>query len=59
MGNFIIGVVLATAVFVTWNFVSQYQADMDAIEHEFEQVWESVNTLEGKDPGKAGEPDAK
>lgn len=34
----------------------QYTADMEAIRHEFEEVWEAVNELQGIDPAKAGEP---
>ena len=34
----------------------QYTVDMEAIRHEFEEVWEAVNELQGIDPAKAGEP---
>ena len=34
----------------------QYKADMDAIRHELETLWEAVNELQGIDPAKAGEP---
>ena len=34
----------------------QYKADMDAIQHELETVWEAINELQGVDPAKAGEP---
>lgn len=34
----------------------QYKADMDAIRHELECVWEAINELQGIDPAKAGEP---
>ena len=36
----------------------QYEADMEAIRHELEAVWEAVNELQGIDPERAGEPDA-
>lgn len=35
-----------------------YEADMEAIRHEFETVWEAINELQGIDPAKVGEPDA-
>jgi len=34
----------------------QYEADMKAIQHELEAVWEAINELQGVDPAKAGEP---
>ena len=34
----------------------QYNADMDAIRHELEAVWEAINELQGIDPAEAGEP---
>lgn len=34
----------------------QYEADMEAIRHELEAVWEAINELQGIDPAKAGEP---
>ena len=36
----------------------QYDADMEAIRHELEIVWEAINELQGIDPERAGEPDA-
>ena len=39
--------------------IEQYEADMEAIRHEFETVWEAINVLQGIDPAKAGEPSAK
>lgn len=39
--------------------IEQYEADMEAIRHEFETVWEAINVLQGIDPEKAGEPIAK
>ena len=35
----------------------QYEADMEAIRHELEAVWEAINELQGIDPAKVGEPD--
>ena len=35
----------------------QHDADMEAIRHELEAVWEAINELQGIDPAKAGEPD--
>ena len=37
--------------------LEQYEADMDAIRHEPEAIWEEINILQGKDPAKVGEPD--
>lgn len=37
----------------------QYQADMEAIRHELEAVWEAINELQGIDPGEAGKPHGK
>lgn len=37
--------------------VEQYNADMEAIRHELEAVWEAINELQGIDPAKAGEPE--
>ena len=37
----------------------QYQADMEAIRHELEAVWEAINDLQGIDPGEAGKPHRK
>lgn len=34
----------------------QYKADMEAIRHELETVWEAINELQGIDPGDAGKP---
>ena len=34
----------------------QYEADMEAIRHELEAVWEAINELQGIDPAKVGEP---
>lgn len=34
----------------------QYKADMDAIRHELEAVWEAINELQGIDPANAGKP---
>ena len=34
----------------------QYLADMEAIRHELETVWEAINELQGIDPARAGEP---
>ena len=34
----------------------QYKADMDAIRHELEAIWEEINILQGIDPAKVGEP---
>ena len=34
----------------------QYKADMDAIRHELEAIWEEINILQGVDPAKVGEP---
>lgn len=36
----------------------QYEADMEAIRHELEAVWEAINELQGIDPERAGEPNA-
>ena len=36
--------------------IKQYNADMEAIRHELETVWEAVNELQGIDPARAGEP---
>ena len=37
--------------------VEQYIADMKAIRHELETIWEAINELQGIDPERAGEPD--
>ena len=37
----------------------QYQADMEAIRHELEAVWEAINELQGIDPGDVGKPHRK
>lgn len=34
----------------------QHENDDDAIENEFELVWDSINELQGVDPEKIGEP---
>ena len=34
----------------------QYNADMEAIRHELEAIWEAINELQGIDPGDAGKP---
>lgn len=34
----------------------QYQADMEAIRHELETVWDAINILQGIEPEKAGDP---
>lgn len=34
----------------------QYRADMEAIRHELEAVWEAINELQGIDPGEVGKP---
>lgn len=34
----------------------QYKADMDAIRHELEAIWEAINLLQGIEPAEAGEP---
>jgi hypothetical protein len=34
----------------------QYHADMEAIRHEFEAVWEAINELQGIDPEDVGKP---
>ena len=39
-------------------FNDQYKADMEAIRHELETIWEAINELQGVDPERAGEPDA-
>lgn len=35
---------------------ADYEADMEAIRHEFETIWEAINELQGIDPERAGEP---
>lgn len=35
----------------------QYRADIEAIRHELEAIWEEINILQGVDPEKVGEPD--
>ena len=34
----------------------QHEADDEAIRHEFEELWEVINILQGEDPAKVGEP---
>jgi len=34
----------------------QYHADVEAIRHELETIWEAINELQGIDPERAGEP---
>ena len=34
----------------------RHKADMEAIRHELEAVWEAINELQGIDPERAGEP---
>ena len=36
----------------------QREADVEAIRHELETVWEAINELQGVDPERIGEPDA-
>ena len=38
------------------NEISDNKSHWKAVTHELEQVWESVNVLEGVDPSKVGEP---
>lgn len=59
MKKIFVGLLIAAAGVAVGYFAAQYEADMDAIEHEFEGVWESLNSLEGIDPEKAGEPYAE
>ena len=42
-----------------WLFekLEQHDADIEAIRHELEAVWEAINELQGIDPAKVGEPD--
>lgn len=37
--------------------LEQHDADVEAIRHELEAVWEAINELQGIDPAKVGEPD--
>jgi Asp-tRNA(Asn)/Glu-tRNA(Gln) amidotransferase C subunit len=37
--------------------LDQHDADIEAIRHELEAVWEAINELQGIDPAKVGEPD--
>ena len=36
--------------------LDQHDADVEAIRHELEAVWEAINELQGVDPAKVGEP---
>ena len=36
--------------------LEQLDADIEAIRHELETVWEAINELQGIDPERAGEP---
>ena len=38
--------------------LEQLDADIEAIRHELETIWEAINELQGIDPERAGEPDA-
>ena len=35
----------------------QHEADDEAIRHEFEEIWEVIDIIQGKDPERVGEPD--
>ena len=41
---------------IVWNEASASKSHWKATKHELEQVWESINVLEGVDPEKVGEP---
>ena len=41
---------------IVWNEASTNKSHWKATQHELEQVWESINVLEGVDPEEVGGP---
>ena len=42
--------------FTVWKEINDNKSHFEAVRHELEQTWESINDLEGVDPSEVGNP---